>query len=199
MLYDTILSDLDGTLRLRPAVEADGAAVAAIYAPYVTDTVITFDYEPVSGEEFSRRIRTTLERYPYLVAEENGEIIGYAYASAFKGRAAYDWSIETSIYIRMDRRGQGAGRALYEALETALRSQNVLNVNACITYPNPASVAFHEKLGYTTVAHFHRCGFKLGEWRDVIWMEKMLGEHQNPPLDFIPFSKLDREVKEHEV
>ena len=177
-------------LMIRMAVPEDGPVLAAIYTPYVTDTAITFDYEPVSGETFSRRIQNTLERYPYLVAEKGGEILGYAYAAAFKGRAAYDWAVETSIYVRMDRRGRGVGKALYEALETALKAQNVLNVNACITYPNPASVAFHEKLGYTTVAHFHRCGFKLGEWRDVIWMEKMLGEHRNPPPAFIPFSKL---------
>lgn len=177
-------------LLLRPAVPEDGSAFAAIYEPYVTDTAITFDYEPVSAEEFARRITETLQRYPYLAAEINGQVVGYAYASAFKGRAAYDWSVETSIYVRQDCRGKGIGKALYQALEEALMRQNVLNVNACITYPNPDSVAFHEKFGYQTVAHFHQCGFKLGQWRDVIWMEKTLGEHDVPPKPFIPWSDL---------
>ena len=177
-------------IALRIAKPEDGPVLAEIYKPYVTDTSITFDYEPVSGEEFSKRIENTLKRYPYLVAEQNGEVIGYAYASAFKGRAAYDWSVETSIYVRMDRHGQGVGKALYTALEQALAAQRVLNVNACITYPNPGSVAFHEKFGYTMAAHFHQCGYKLGKWYDVIWMEKMLGEHDDPPAAFIPFEKL---------
>ena len=177
-------------LVLRIAREADGPALAEIYAPYVRDTSITFDYEPPDGAEFSRRILATLARYPYLVAELDGKPVGYAYASAFKGRAAYDWAVETSIYIAMGCHGKGIGSALYGELERLLAAQRVLNVNACITYPNPGSVAFHEKLGYRQAAHFHRCGYKLGKWWDVIWMEKTLGEHGNPPAEFIPFSNL---------
>ena len=178
-------------LKIRVAVSEDGPALAAIYAPYVADTAITFDYEPVSGEEFSRRIRTTLERYPYLIAEQNGKILGYAYASAFKGRAAYDWSVETSVYVRHGQHGRGVGRALYEALEECLRKQHICNLCACITYPNPASIAFHERLGYRVIAHFHSSGFKLGEWHDIVWMEKGLCPHEIPPEPFLPFPELN--------
>lgn len=177
-------------VRLRVADPGDGPALAAIYAPYVTDTAITFDLDPPDGAEFSERIQRTLLRYPYLVAEANRQAVGYVYASAFKGRAAYDWAVETSIYIREDMRGRGLGKALYIALEEALRAQRVLSANACITYPNPGSVAFHEGMGYRTCAHFHRCGYKLGRWWDVIWMEKDLGERAVPPAPFVPFSEL---------
>ena len=175
---------------LRLAVPEDGPALAEIYRPYVLETPITFDLDPPDGAEFARRIRNTLVRYPYLVACQGDRILGYAYASAFKNRAAYDWSVETSIYVRKDCHGQGVGSALYTALETALARQHVLRVNACITDPNPGSVAFHEKFGYRLCAHFHDSGFKLGRWWDVIWMEKTLGGPAVPPPPFVPFGEL---------
>ena len=141
-------------------------------------------------KEFAERIRHTLARYPYLVAEKSGIPIGYAYASAFKGRAAYNWSVETSIYISQDVRSSGVGCLLYQKLEEYLTAQHICNVCACITYPNPPSIAFHEKHGYKTVAHFHASGFKQGEWHDMIWMEKTLCPHTVPPLPFIPFPEL---------
>lgn len=177
-------------ISIRMAEPADAAALLAIYAPYVTDTAITFEYEVPSREEFARRIAHTLERFPYLVAEKKGALVGYAYASPFKERAAYDWAVETSIYLAMEERGQGTGFLLYQALEDILTRQNVLNVNACIAYPNPGSIRFHEKLGYLTAAHFTRCGFKLGQWWDMVWMEKMLGSHRVPPKPFIPVTEL---------
>ena len=118
---------------IRLARPDDAAALLEIYAPYVWDTAITFEYTPPSEEEFQRRILSVEERYPYLVAEQHGRIAGYAYASRFKERAAYDWDVETSIYLRMDERHHGLGWLLYEKLEAVLRLQGVVNLHACIT------------------------------------------------------------------
>ena len=181
---------MNPSLSVRPAVMADAAPLLAIYAPYVLNSAITFEYVVPSQEEFAARIQHTLKRYPYLVAENEGELLGYAYASAFKERAAYDWSVETSIYVRQDLHRGGIGKALYLALEEALKSQHIINVNACIAYPNPESIAFHEHLGYKTVAHFTQCGYKHGQWYDMVWMEKMLADHPANPKPVIAFSEL---------
>lgn len=175
---------------IRTATPADALQLLHIYAPYVKKTSITFEYEVPSPEEFAKRIRHTLERYPYLAAEEGNAILGYAYASAFKDRAAYDWSVETSIYVREDAGHRGIGTALYRALEDILAKQNICNLCACIAYPNPTSIAFHEGFGYRTVAHFHNSGFKQDAWSDMVWMEKELCPHTIPPKPFIPFSGL---------
>lgn len=175
---------------IRMAEEADAAILLSIYAPYVEKTAITFEYEVPTEQEFKNRIAATLKRYPYLVAESGGQIMGYAYASAFKERAAYDWAVETSVYVSEAARRTGTGSVLYEALESFLKRQNVINVNACIAYPNPGSIAFHEKYGYRTVGHFTKCGYKLGQWWDMVWMEKMLGNHPQVPKAFIPVGRL---------
>lgn len=175
---------------IRAARPEDGPALLEIYRPYVEHTAVTFEYAVPSPEEFTNRVRHVLEGYPYLAAEREGELLGYAYASPFKGRAAYDWAVETSIYVRQGAHGRGVGRALYEALEGALKRQHVQNLNACIAYPNPESIAFHERLGYQTVAHFHKCGFKQGVWWDMVWMEKFLGEHEAEPAPFVPYPQV---------
>ncbi len=180
----------DGEWTIRAAREEDAAQLVSIYEPYVRDTVITFEYDVPSVEEFAGRIRNTLKKYPYLVAESDGQISGYAYASPFKSRAAYDWAVETSVYVRTDKRGQGIGARLYRALEDTLGSMHILNLNACITSPNPESIGFHEKFGYKTVGHFTQCGYKHGAWRDVVWMEKFLGPHDVPPRPVVPFPML---------
>lgn len=180
----------DTAVTIRMAQEADAEALLAIYAPYVEKTAITFEYEVPTVQEFKNRIASTLKRYPYLAAIRDGRILGYAYASEFKERAAYDWAVETSIYVSEDTRRTGAGSILYEALENYLKRQNVINVNACIAYPNPDSIAFHEKYGYRTVGHFTKCGYKLGQWRDMVWMEKMLVPHPEQPEPFIPVGRL---------
>ncbi len=166
----------------------DSAELLTIYRPYVEKTAITFEYEVPSEEEFRNRIANILVKYPYLAAvNEQKEIVGYAYVSAFKGRKAYDWSVETSIYIREDRHGEGIGRMLYEKLEAILKEMGICNMCACIAYPNPESEQFHERLGYEKNAHFHKSGFKLGEWYDMIWMEKFIGEHTSRPQAVIPY------------
>ncbi len=172
---------------IRIVTPEDAPALVEIYAPYVENTAITFEYLVPTVEEFAERIRNTLKRYPYLAAEENGQLLGYTYASAFKGRAAYDWSVETSLYVRRDKRQMGLGTALYNALEAILQKQNVCNLCACITYPNPASIAFHQHIGYQMTAHFHRSGYKLGAWHDMVWMERELCPHLVPPPAFVPF------------
>ena len=181
---------MENKLEIRIEKPSDAAALLAIYKPYVENTTITFEYDVPTLEDFTARIAHTLERYPYLVALLDGEPVAYAYAGAFKSRAAYDRAVEMSIYVKNGVHGYGIGRALYAALETILRLQHVTNLNACITYPSAGSEQFHEKLGYTTVAHFHKCGYKLGRWLDMNWMEKILAEHADTPAPFLPFAAL---------
>ncbi len=173
---------------IRSAAPGDAGALLEIYAPSVAGTAITFEYEVPTAEEFARRIGATLKRYPYLVLEDGGRAQGYAYAGPFKGRAAYDWCAETTVYVRREAHGRGYGRALYAALEDALRQRGILSAYACIAWAEKedetlthASPLFHEALGYTRCALFRQCGFKFGRWYDMIWMEKMLGEHTACP------------------
>ena len=170
---------------IREASVEDAARLLEIYAYYVEKTAITFEYDVPSLEEFRGRIRHIKERYPYLVIERNGVIEGYAYAGVFKDRAAYDRSCEMTIYLDRGAVGGGLGRKLYEALEEALKAQGMLNLYACIGYPDVPdeyldynSAQFHEHLGYRTVGTFHQCGYKFGRWYSMIWMEKMIGEHK---------------------
>lgn len=176
---------------VRMATPQDAEILLEIYAPYVKNTAITFEYEVPSVEEFAGRIENCLKKYPYLVAGRQGKIIGYAYVSPFKSRAAYDWSVETSIYVAETEKGKGTGRFLYEVLESLLVKQGILNVNACIAYPSTEdryltkdSVKFHEALGYELVGRFHACGYKFDRWYDMVWMEKMIGKHvpKQPPV-----------------
>lgn len=182
-------------ISIRAAVPEDAGRLLAIYAPYVEKTAITFEYQVPSVDEFRGRIENTLKRYPYLVAQEKGEILGYAYAGVFKDRAAYDWSVETTIYVDMGSRHSGVGGALYSALEGALKSMNILNLNACIGVPRSEdphldmnSVHFHEHMGYTLVGTFHCSGYKFGTWYDMVWMEKMLDRHTIPAEPVHPWN-----------
>ena len=169
---------------VREAVPEDAARLLEIYAYYVEKTAITFDYEVPSLEEFRARIGRIKERYPYLVIIRDGVIEGYSYAGVFKDRAAYDRSCEMTIYLDCNAKGSGLGRKLYTALEEALKAQGILNLYACIGVPEEPdeyldfnSEQFHAHLGYTTVGTFHKCGYKFGRWYNMIWMEKMVGEH----------------------
>lgn len=172
----------DDLILIRPATLSDAPALLGLYAPYVTETAITFEYTIPTLTEFEQRMAHVMERYPYLAAEQNGQILGYAYASSFRPRAAYDWSVETSIYLDRAQRGKGVGTRLYHTLEEQLKKQHILNVYACIAYPNPESIGFHQQLGYKTIGHFTQCGYKNGIWYDMIWMEKMLGQHGPDPI-----------------
>ncbi|WP_294589564.1 GNAT family N-acetyltransferase [uncultured Ruminococcus sp.] len=186
-------------IKIRAASPEDAPALLRVYAPYVKNTAITYEYDVPSVDEFSKRIETTLKRFPYLVLERDGEIIGYAYAGPLHSRPAYDWSVETSLYLSEDVRGGGLGRLLHDALENVLREQGFLNMNACIAYPEKEdkyltfdSVKFHEKMGYAIVGTFHRCAFKFDRCYHMVWLEKMLTKTDTAPQPVIPFSQLDK-------
>ena len=190
--------------KIRIAAPDDAAQLLDIYAPYVEKTAVSFEYTVPDLKEFADRITRILEDYPWLIAERNGKAAGYAYAGRFKDRAAYDWAVETTIYVREDQKRNGVGRALYQALEQVLSMQNFLNLNACIACPDKAdnddpyltldSMHFHEHSGYQHVGRFHRCGYKFGRWYDMIWMEKQIGTHTGRPEPVIPFSEIREQI-----
>ena len=184
-------------ITIRVATLSDALVLLDIYAPYVRDTAISFELEVPTLEDFEGRIQAVLQRYPYLVAESDGEVLGYAYVGPFKERAAYDWAVETSVYVRRDCRKKGMGRALYEALERVLAYQGVLNLEACIAYAQVEdeyltnnSVGFHAHMGYRMVGCFEKCGYKFDRWYDMVWMEKFIGEHRSEQPPIKPFSQL---------
>lgn len=171
-------------IKIRMATPEDAEMILNIYAYYVEKTAITFEYDVPSVEEFRNRIGNTLKKYPYLVILVDENIMGYAYAGTFKNRAAYDRSVEMSIYLAHNAVKCGLGKRLYLALEEKLKEMGILNLYACIGYPlveneylTKNSAEFHEHLGYRTVGRFHKCGYKFGRWYDMIWMEKIIGEH----------------------
>lgn len=192
---------MNRNITMRMAAEADAEELLRIYAPYVTNTAISFEYDIPSVVEFSQRIRNTLKKYPYIVAIEDKRIVGYAYASAFKERAAYNWAVETTVYLDQHCRGKGIGRKIYLTLENILRCQNIMNLNACIAYTddkdaylNNTSSVFHEHVGYTKVAHFKKCGYKFNAWYDMVWMEKIIGEHPDKPEPFISITEIEAKI-----
>lgn len=179
------------TIMIETAKSEDAQRILEIYAPYVANTAITFEYKEPTIKEFRQRIEKTLIKYPYLVAKIADRIVGFAYTSEFKNRAAYKWAVEVSIYVEFAYQNKGIGKALYHEIEKISKMQNILNINACIAIPDEGSVSFHKQRGYYQVAHFHQCGYKLNSWYDMVWMEKILGEHNIEPAEFISFSKLD--------
>lgn len=188
---------MTGDIALRPVCAGDAEALLAIYAPYVLHTAVSFEYDVPDVEEFRGRIQKTLERYPYIAAQIDGELVGYAYAGPFKTRAAYERSAETSIYIRRDMKRRGVGRTLYSALEDMLRAQGVTNLNACIACPveedeylTNDSARFHERLGFSAVGRFHLCAYKFSRWYDMLWMEKLIAGHGAEPPGFTPLPQL---------
>lgn len=165
---------------LRLATAADAAGVLAIYAPYVRDTWVSFEAEVPSVEAMAARIAGAAPRYPWLVADAGGAVAGYAYASAHRGRAAYQWSVEVSVYVAAAHRRRGLARKLYGALVDVLRLQGFANAYAGIAQPNAASVAAHEALGFAPVGVYRGVGYKLGAWRDVGWWARRLGDGAAP-------------------
>ena len=179
-------------ITLRVATVADAPALAEIYEYYVTNTTVSFEYVAPDKAEFAARIAHKLERYPYIVAEIDDRVVGYAYASEYRERRAYDWSVELSIYVDKDERSCGIGTMLYTALFELLKAQNFVSAYACITIPNSPSIAFHEEMGFIPVGHFHSAGYKKGAWLDVMWYERAI-RHGEPPQDIIPFPELKKE------
>ena len=181
---------------IRVATEKDAKALLDIYGYYVENTAITFEYAIPSIEEFRERIRTTLEKYPYLICEEDGKILGYAYVGAFNKRAAARWMVETSIYVKKDASGKGIGKLLYEELEKILKKQNMIKLIACITdvetedkYVSKKSMEFHRHMGYEIVGKIKKGGYKFGKWYDLVYMEKEIGEYSANPKEVVAFQK----------
>lgn len=172
-------------MEIMPVKIEDAEELLSIYAPYVRDTAISFEYDVPSLCDFQERIRNISSILPYIKAVEEGKILGYAYADKFKNRKAYNWSVEVTVYVRKDFRRAGVGKMLYHALEDSLKHIGVLNMNACIAVPKGEdehlsndSYYFHEKMGFHLVGTFHNSGYKFNTWYDMIWMEKIIGEHQ---------------------
>ncbi|BBZ38048.1 arsinothricin resistance N-acetyltransferase ArsN1 family B [Mycobacterium conspicuum] len=171
---------------VRPATEADAAACAEIYRPYVLDTVITFETEPPTVAEMAARIAAAEVMYEWLVCEVDGKVAGYAYAHQFNPRAAYQWSAETSIYMARDCVRRGGGRTLYAELLSRLTKRGFRRAFAGIAQPNQASIAFHESFGFRPVGHYQRVGWKLGGWHDVQWWQLDLvapDDEVDPPTE----------------
>lgn len=168
---------------VRDATAADAAACAAIYAPYVTGTTVTFETEPPDAHEMARRIAKAQARHAFLVLEEDGEVGGYAYAGPFKERAAYRWSCEVSVYLSPDRHGRGAGRLLYAALLDRLAARGYRMAAAGMTQPNEASGRLHASLGFEPVGTYRGIGWKFGAARDVTWVQRALGQPFAGPGD----------------
>lgn len=176
------------TVLIRDAKLSDAPRLLEIYSYYVKNTAITFEYNVSSLEEFRHRMKNITLRYPYIVLEADGKVMGYAYAGSFIGRAAYDWSCEMTVYLDRTAKKQGFGRKIYEAMEQRLKDMGILNLYACIgyidkedEYLNHNSADFHTHLGYKTVGTFKKCGYKFGRWYDMIWMEKCIGTHTDAP------------------
>lgn len=187
------------TISIRDAVVDDAASILDIYAYYVKNTAITFEYEVPTLVEFKKRMENTIKKYPYLVIERDGVIEGYAYASAFVGRAAYDWSCEMTIYLDHTAQKCGLGRSLYEALEKRLMEMGILNLYVRIGYPekedeylNKNSADFHEHMGFSKAGEFHKCGYKFGRWYNMICMEKIVGIHQFNAMGTLSFRYAER-------
>jgi phosphinothricin acetyltransferase len=166
---------------VRDATLADAGACAAIYAPYVTDTAITFETEPPSDEEMAARIGRAWHEHAWVVLEDAGRVVGYAYGAPMNPRAAYRWSCEVSVYVERDRRRTGAGRELYEALFDRLADRGMRMAIAGMTLPNDASVGLHRAMGFEEVGVYRRIGFKLGRWHDVAWVQRALAGGDDPP------------------
>ncbi len=176
--------------QLRLATPADGAVVAAVYAPFVTDSVVSFEAEPPSGAEMAARIERVVARTPWLVAEVDGVVRAYAYGSRHRERAAYDWTVETTVYVDRAFTGRGLGRATMEALLRILRLQCAHLAVAGITLPNPGSVGLHLALGYRHVGAFEAIGYKSGAWHGVDWYALELGPRPDPPARLVPLPEL---------
>ena len=181
------------SMRIRLAEASDGPRVAEIYRPAVVSFATSFEVDPPDGSEMARRIGAVTQRTPWLVGEEDGAVLGYAYAGTHRERAAYSWSVEVSAYVDPSALRSGLGRRLYERLFAILTLQGFQNAYAGITLPNPASVGFHEALGFSMVGTYRRIGYKNGAWHDVRWYERSLGTHAPNPSPPRPLPEVARE------
>ncbi len=176
---------------VRDATVDDAAACARIYEPYVRDTVVSFELEPPTSAQMAGRIEAALARHAWVVLEDGGRVVGYAYGSAFNARAAYDWTTSVSVYIEPGRRRTGAGRALYTALLDRLAARGYRTALAGIALPNDASVGLHTAMGFELVGTYRRVGWKLGRWHDVARYQRPLGDPTDDPPPERPGGTVD--------
>jgi L-amino acid N-acyltransferase YncA len=174
------MSMTSDSIGVRDATPADGAACAAIYAPYVTGTAITFESDPPGPEEMSARIAAALATHAWVVCTDGGRVVGYAYAGRYQSRPAYRWSCEVSVYVEAGRRRSGTGRLLYDALFARLASRGYRMAVAGMTVPNEASAGLHRATGFRPVGTWRKIGWKNGAWRDVAWMQRPIGDGAAP-------------------
>ncbi|SNT17302.1 phosphinothricin acetyltransferase [Sphingomonas laterariae] len=176
-----------GAVRLRAATLDDAEAIAAIYAPYVAETAISFEEEAPGADEMRRRIAAVTTHFAWFVAEQDGQISGYAYADLFRTRPAYRWAAETTVYVAQGQHGLGIGRTLYAALLESLRAQGYVTAIGAVTLPNPASAALHEAMGFTLAGTYRGIGFKHGSWHDVgIWQCDLAARPARPEQPTLP-------------
>jgi L-amino acid N-acyltransferase YncA len=166
---------------IRLALESDAEQIASIYAPVVRDTPISFEVEPPSAAEIAHRVAETLATFPWLVVDKAGEILGYAYAGTHRARAAYRWSVDTTVYVHPAVHRAGVGRALYTSLLRILALQGFYSAYAGITLPNPGSVGLHEAVGFEPLGVYRGVGYKLGAWHDVGWWQRTIGPRPPAP------------------
>lgn len=192
------------SITIQNAKEADLPQLLAIYAPYVEKTAISFEYQAPNLQEFSQRWQSISQTYPYLVAKQDDHILGYAYASPFHPREAYQWLAEVTIYLAPHAQGKGIGRLLYQNLGTCLKAQGIVTVLACIAttehpddYLTNKSLDFHKHLGFKEIGHFKKSGYKFGHWYDMKWLEKDLAKKSDQPQSIKKFreSKLFKDYE----
>ncbi len=180
---------------IRLARQTDATAIRAIYAPIVQDTHISFEHSVPTTAEIAARIENTLAQYPWLVCELHGELAGYAYASAFRSRPAYQWATETTVYVHRNFQRRGIARALYTSLLALLRAQGYVTAVGVIALPNPASVRAHEAIGFYKIGVFRNVGHKAGEWRDTGWWQLDLRPPPTAPESPAPLPALAQETR----
>jgi phosphinothricin acetyltransferase len=184
-------------MEIRLAAAADAAGMAEIYGPIVASTPTSFEIDPPDAAEMRRRIEATLPALPWLVCDCEGRVAGYAYASAHKTRAAYKWSVDTSVYVHSAFHRRGIGTALYKVLFEILAAQGYFNAYAGVTLPNPGSISLHESLGFQRVGVYRRVGYKLGQWHDVGWWQRALRGSNEVPGPTLTLADLQSDPSWH--
>lgn len=178
------------SIEIRKAHLEDASAIQAIYAPIVISTAISFEEVPPTAEEIEQRIAATLRTYPYLVAIREGQVVGYAYASQHRARAAYRWAVDVTVYVAESERRTGVGRRLYDVLLPLLARQGYCSAYAGISQPNLGSVGLHERLGFQYIGTYPKVGYKLGQWHDVGYWHLELEARTCPPSEICPYSEI---------
>lgn len=178
-------------IKFRMVDVADTEEILEIYKPYVTNTVITFEYDVPSIEEFKSRIEDISSQYPYIVCTYKDKIVGYAYAHKYAERAAYQWDVEASIYLDMNYKSLGIGKILYKKMIDILKLQNVQNVYACVTSANEKSIKFHQKLGFEFIGVFKDTGYKFDKWYDVTWFGMSINDKDGKPKELKSIKEVD--------